>query len=187
MEQYPDKKRGKINQYQKVIITESEFKKACELDSGELTNIRNEFFKRTFVYPLIGIIFAAVLFVLWINGIIQMLYVYSDVITTVVMLLVAFCIAMSAYWTVRCIDALIFVSKINKQDFYWRVGHITARRRLWTIKFLRMDFYYIIDDEYCSRTVFDPFYRKGTEVYFLCFPGFWESALIGGIVVKKHD
>ena len=62
MEQYPDKKREKIKQYQKVIITESEFKKACELDSGELTNIRNEFFKRTFVYPFIGIIFAAVLF-----------------------------------------------------------------------------------------------------------------------------
>jgi hypothetical protein len=51
-----------------------------------------------------------------------------------------------------------------------------------------MDHYYIVDDEYCSRVCFDPFYFKGTEVYFLYFPGFMRGSYLGGIVVrKKHD
>ena len=187
MEQNTDIKRVKIRHYQQVRLSESEFKNARELDSSELKSIRDEYFKRTFVYSLIGIIFAAVVAVLWFAGFIEKLYVFSDVITTVVILLTAFCITMGAFWTVRCIISLIVISKINEQNFYWHAGYITARRRLWTIKYLRMDYYYIIDDKYCSRAVFDPIYRKGTEVYFLYFPGFMKSSYMGGIVVRKKQ
>lgn len=38
-------------------------------------------------------------------------------------------------------------------------------------------------DESC----FDPFYRKGTEVYFLYFPGFMRGSYMGGVVVKKKE
>lgn len=188
MEQNTDIKRVKIRHYQEVRLSESEFKNARELDSSELKSIRDEYFKRTFVYPLIGIIFSVVVAVLWFAGFIEKLYVFSDVITTVIMLLAASIIGMSAFWTVRCINSLTFVSKINQQDFYWHVGYITRRKSLWIIRFFCRDFYYLIDDKYCSRTVFDPFYRKGTEVYFLYFPGFMKSSYMGGIVVrKKHD
>ena len=44
---------------------------------------------------------------------------------------------------------------------------------------------YIVDDEYCSRATFDPLYFKGTEVYFLYFPGSMEGSYIGGVVVRK--
>ena len=39
------------------------------------------------------------------------------------------------------------------------------------------------DDFYCSVTV-NPFYRKGTEVYFLAIGGRWEQA--EGIMVKRY-
>lgn len=187
MEQNTDIKRVKIRHYQQVRLSESEFKNARELDSSELKSIRDEYFKRTFVYPLIGIIFAAVVAVLWFAGFIEKLYVFSDVITTVIMLLVAFSIGMSAYLAVRCINSLIFVSKINQQDFYWHVGYITRWKSLWIVRFFCKDFYYLIDDKYCSRAVFDPIYRKGTEVYFLYFPGFMKSSYMGGIVVRKKQ
>ena len=185
MEQDSNTQNGKIFCYQEVRLKESEFKNAHELDSSELKCIRDEYFKRTFTYTIIGIIVSAMLFVLWINGVIDMLYVFSDVITTVIMLLVAFIWAMSAYLIVRCIIALEVVSKINKQEFYWHVGHITRKRRLWIKHSLMWEHYYIVDDEYCSRRVFDPVYKKGTEVYFLYFPGFKKSSYMGGIVVKK--
>jgi len=54
MEQNTDIKRVKIRHYQEVRLSESEFKNARELDSSELKSIRDEYFKRTFVYPLIG-------------------------------------------------------------------------------------------------------------------------------------
>ena len=65
-----------------MILRETEFEKASALDSSEFENIRNEFFKKTVVHPLIGIIIAAAVASLWFTGVIQKLYVISDVITT---------------------------------------------------------------------------------------------------------
>lgn len=167
-------------------LRETEFEKASALDSSEFENIRNEFFKKTVVHPLIGIIISAAVASLWFTGVIQKLYVISEVITTALMFLVAFCIAMSAYLTVQCIMSLFIYFRINKKDFYWHEGRITRKKLLWTVKYLRMDHYYLVDDEYCSRVVINPRYRTGTEVYFLYIPGFWESSCIGGFVVRKR-
>ena len=38
-----------------------------------------------------------------------------------------------------------------------------------------------------EESCFDPFYRKGTEVYFLYFPGFMRGSYMGGVVVKKKE
>ena len=167
-------------------LRETEFEKASALDSSEFENIRNEFFKKTVVHPLIGIIIAAAVASLWFTGVIQKLYVISDVITTALMFLVAFCMAMSAYLTAQCIMSLFIYFRINKKDFYWREGRITRKKGLWTVKYFRMDHYYLVDDEYCSRVAINPRYRTGTEVYFLYIPGFWESSCIGGFVVRKR-
>ena len=175
-----------IRSFDEMELRETEFEKASALDSSEFENIRNEFFKKTVVHPLIGIIFSAAVASLWFTGVIQKLYVISEVITTALMFLVAFCIAMSAYLTVQCIMSLFIYFRINKKDFYWHEGRITRKKLLWTVKYLRMDHYYLVDDEYCSRVVINPRYRTGTEVYFLYIPGFWESSCIGGFVVRKR-
>ena len=175
-----------IRSFDEMKLRESEFEKASALDSSEFENIRNEFFKKTVVHPLIGIIIAAAVASLWFTGVIQKLYVISDVITTALMFLVAFCIAMSAYLTAQCIMSLFIYFRINKKDFYWREGRITRKKLLWTVKYLRKDHYYLVDDEYCSRVALNPRYRTGTEVYFLYIPGFWESSCIGGLVVRKR-
>jgi hypothetical protein len=185
MEQDQDIKKKKIRRFQEVELRESEFRKACELDSDEFKNIRNEYFKRTFVNHLIWIIIWAAVFALWPAGVIYKVYDRSEAVGGVLILLVAIGAAMCTFLAVRCIFSLVIISKINKQDFYWHEGHITRRKRLWTLPYLRMDFYYLVDDEYCSRTVFDPFYFKATEVYFLYFPDFMKSSLMGGIVVRK--
>lgn len=175
-----------IRSFDEMELRETEFEKASALDSSEFENIRNEFFKKTVVHPLIGIIISAAVASLWFTGVIQKLYVISEVITTALMFLVAFCIAMSAYLTVQCIMSLFIYFRINKKDFYWHEGRITRKKLLWTVKYLRMDHYYLVDDEYCSRVVINPRYRTGTEVYFLYIPGFWESSCIGGFVVRKR-
>jgi hypothetical protein len=175
-----------IRSFDEMELRETEFEKASALDSSEFENIRNEFFKKTVVHPLIGIIIAAAVASLWFTGVIQKLYVISDVITIALMFLVAFCIAMSAYLTVQCIMSLFIYFRINKKDFYWHEGRITRKKLLWTVKYLRMDHYYLVDDEYCSRVAINPRYRTGTEVYFLYIPGFWESSCIGGFVVRKR-
>lgn len=175
-----------IRSFDEMELRETEFEKASALDSSEFENIRNEFFKKTVVHPLIGIIISAAVASLWFTGVIQKLYVISEVITTALMFLVAFCIAMSAYLTVQCIMSLFIYFRINKKDFYWHEGRITRKKLLWTVKYLRMDHYHLVDDEYCSRVVINPRYRTGTEVYFLYIPGFWESSCIGGFVVRKR-
>ena len=175
-----------IRSFDEMKLRESEFEKASALDSSEFENIRNEFFKKNVVHPLIGIIIAAAVASLWFTGVIQKLYVISEVITTALMFLVAFCIAMSAYLTVQCIMSLFIYFRINKKDFYWHEGRITRKKGLWTVKYFRMDHYYLVDDEYCSRVAINPRYRTGTEVYFLYIPGFWESSCIGGFVVRKR-
>ncbi len=175
-----------IRSFDEMELRETEFEKASALDSSEFENIRNEFFKKTVVHPLIGIIISAAVASLWFTGVIQKLYVISDVITIALMFLVAFCIAMSAYLTVQCIMSLFIYFRINKKDFYWHEGRITRKKLLWTVKYFRMDHYYLVDDEYCSRVAINPRYRTGTEVYFLYIPGFWESSCIGGFVVRKR-
>lgn len=175
-----------IRSFDEMELRETEFEKASALDSSEFENIRNEFFKKTVVHPLIGIIISAAVASLWFTGVIQKLYVISEVITTALMFLVAFCIAMNAFLTVQCIMSLFIYFRINKKDFYWREGRITRKKLLWTVKYLRKDHYYLVDDEYCSRVAINPRYRTGTEVYFLYIPGFWESSCIGGFVVRKR-
>ena len=174
-----------MNKYQEVSLSETEFKKARELDDGEFENIRKEYLKRMVVYPLIWFFIAAAIFVLWLVGEIQKLYVFSDVINYTIMFLVAITLAIAVYQFSRCILSLAIISKINKRDFYWHAGHITRRKRLWIA--FGMDHYYIVDDEYSSRVCFDPFYFEGTEVYFLYFPGFMRGSYLGGIVVRKKE
>ncbi|MCR4556255.1 MAG: hypothetical protein K5779_00325 [Saccharofermentans sp.] len=185
MNQDPDTKRKKIRCYKEVELRESEFKKASELDSDEFKNIHDEFFRRTVVNPLIGIFIAASVFVLWPAGVVRLLLEFSEEVGLVAVSLMGFCGAMIPYFTVRCIFSLTIVSRIKKKAFWWRAGHITRKKNLW-ISF-GMEHYYIVDDEYCSRSCFDPFYRKGTEVYFLYFPGFMRGSYMGGVVVKKKE
>ena len=187
MEQDPNINRGKIKYFKEVELRESEFKKASELDSSEFKNIHDEFFMKTFVFPLILFFVSAAFFAVGYAFIIQTVIVFSDAVEYALMFLVAFSAATAAYMIPRCIFSLIVVSRINKLDFWWHAGYITQRKRLWSIKFLRKDFYYIVDDEYCSQTIFDPLYRKGTEVYFLYLPGFMRYSYIGGIVVRKKE
>jgi hypothetical protein len=139
-----------------------------------------------FVYPLIGDLIALTVVALWFAGVIQKLYVISEVIEVVLMLLVAFSVAISAYLTVRCIFSLAVVSRINKKDFWCHTGQITYLGPLWS-SFLRLDLYYVVDDEYCSRAFLDPFYIKKSEVYFLYFPVFLRGSLMGGVVVRKKE
>ena len=176
MEQDQGIKKKKIRRFQEVELRESEFKKAGELDSDEFKDIRDEYFKGTFIYSLIAVMFGAAAAAFAI--------IYGYAIPTVWLILLAICISLAPVFGFRCIVFLILVSKIKKQDFYWHIGRITHRKRLWLPFFSRV-LYYLVDDEYCSRVIFDPFYRKGTEVYFLYFPGFWGSSYIGGIVVRK--
>ena len=185
MYQDPDAKRKKIRSFKEVELRESEFKKASDLDSDEFKNIHDEFFRRTVVNPLIGIFIAAAVFALWPAGILQLLQGFPEGVEIAVMFLIAFCGAMIPYFAVRCIFSLTIVSRIKKKAFWWRTGHITRKKNLW-ISFGR-ERYYIVDDEYCSRSSFDPFYRKGTEVYFLYFPGFMRGSYMGGVVVKKKE
>ena len=184
MEQYPNGTKEKIRRFKEVELRETEFKKASELDDGEFENIRSEYFRRTFVYPLIVFFIAAALFVLWLVSRKQNWYVSSDVIKYALLCPVVLIGAMGLYQIPRCINSLVIISKIKKQDFYWHAGRITRRARLWLV--LGWEFYYIVDDEYCSRLIFDPRYRKGTEVYFLHFPDFMRSSYMGGIVVRKR-
>ena len=108
-----------MNKYQEVSLSETEFKKACELDDGEFENIRNEYLKRMVVYPLIWCFIAVAIFALWLAGEIQKLYVFSDAVNYTIMFLVAITLAISVYHFSRCILSLTIVSKINKKDFYW--------------------------------------------------------------------
>ncbi len=184
MAQNPDTSKCNITCFQKVRLTEPEFKHAHELDSDELKNIRDEYIKRRIGFAPVGIVIAAVLFVLWITGVIEKLSVFSEVIEGVILFLFAVSWGTSAYLVVRCIFALGIVSHIKKQNFYWHVGYITHKKLLWT--FLKWENYYIVDNEYCSRTDFDPFYKRGTEVYFLYFPAIMKNSYMGGIVVRKN-
>lgn len=178
----------KITEYREVILSETEFKKASELDSSEYEYIRKRYIRDNVIRNLFGIAFATVVTALWFTDITTKVMEFSEVIGNVLLFVVAFSIAISAYLTARIFMSLAFFPKIYKQDFYCHVGNITRKKYLWSIKYLRKDHYYIIDDEYCSRAALNPYYRKGTEVYFLYFPGFWERSYIGGIVVKKiHD
>ena len=174
-----------ISEYREAVLSETEFKKAGELDSSEFENIRKEFIRRNFVIRIIGIVIAATVAVLWNAGVFKPLYVYSNVIKYAFMFLAACCIVISIMLTVRCITSLIFFAKINRKDFYWHAGRITVRKKIWIVKFTSWDHYYIIDDEYCSRVVFNPHYSKGTEVYYLYFPEFWKSSYMGGLVVRR--
>ena len=185
MEQDQDVKKKKFRCYKEVTLRVADFKKACELDTDELKNIQDEYFKRTFVYPLIGIFISAAFFALWPAGVIYKVNEFSETFMVALMFLAAFGAAMGTYLFFRCIYALTIVSKIKKQDFWWRTGIITRKKRLWIP--LSMRFYYIVDDEYCSQRYFDPFYRKGTEVYFLYFPEFMKGSYMGGVVVRKKD
>ena len=184
MEKDPDVKKKRIHCFREVECREPEFKKSSELDSDEFKNIHDEFFMRTVIHPLIGIFIAAAVFSLWPAGVLYKLHAVSEAAGMVLMLLVSFIGALIPYFIVRCIFSLIIISRINKKDFWWHLGHITRRKRLWS-SFARLDFYYIVDDEYCSRATFDPLYFKGTEVYFLYFPGFMRGSYMGGIVVRN--
>ena len=133
MVQDTDTNKGSITRFQEVRLAEAEFKNARELDSSELKNIRDEYIKRRIGFSPVVIVVAAVLFVLWITDVIQKLYVFSDFITNVIIILLAISWAISAYLVVRCIFALQIVSQINKQDFYWHAGYITHKKLLRTV------------------------------------------------------
>ena len=186
MGQDQDIKKKNFRCYKEVKLRESEFKKASELDSDELKNIHDEYFKRTFVYYLIGILIGAAVFALYPSGILFKLGEFSEPLSVALMFVVAFGGAMIPFFFVHCIFSLRIASKIKRKDFWCHEGRITHRKSLWSA-FARMELYYIVDDEYCSRAIFDPFYIKKTEAYFLYFPGFMKSSLMGGIVVRKKE
>ena len=185
MEQDQDIKKKKIRRFQEVELRESEFKKASELDSDELKNIHDEYFKRTFEYYLIGILIGAAVFALYPSGLLFKLGEFSEPLSVALMFVVAFGGAMIPFFFVHCIFSLRIASKIKRKDFWWHAGYITQKKKLWIPLALR--FYYIVDDEYCSERDFCPFYRKGTEVYFLYFPEFMKASYMGGVVVRKKE
>lgn len=184
MEQDPDNKKKTIRCFKEVELRESEFKKAGELDPDEIKNIRDEYLKRTVIYPLIWIVITAPVFVFGLACVLPKFY-ESSVAVLAVFFPIMLCGTLSISLAVRCISSLTILSKIKKQDFWWHAGTITRKKLLWIP--LSRKYYYIVDDEYCSQRYFDPFYRKGTEVYFLYFPNFMKSSYMGGIVVRRKD
>ena len=106
MEQDQDVKKKKIRRFQEVELRESEFKKAGELDSDEFKDIRDEYFKGTFIYSLIAVMFGAAAAAFAI--------IYGYAIPTVWLILLAICISLAPVFGFRCIVFLILVSKIGR-------------------------------------------------------------------------
>ena len=82
---------------------------------------------------------------------------------------------------VRIVAGLITSGRIGRCDFLWDTGVMNGFDVVWG---RNIHVYAKVDDDfYCSVTV-NPFYRKGTEVYFLAIGGRWEQA--EGIMVRRY-
>ena len=163
----------------------NELKSVRELDDALVKRIQGEYFKATFVHSCIALIIPAVIMVLWILGVVQMAYGISEFITNALILLVAISITIFFLNIFRCIASLIFVLKINNKNFLWHEGTIIGKTWKYPATFSKKRKYYSIDDKYFAETfLVNPVYKKGTEVYFLYFPGTSENSTIGGVVVK---
>jgi len=166
-----------------------ELKSASEMDDSTIKSIQDEYFKRTFVYSIIGVFIATTVVALWLFGVIKIPRVtgleLSDVISLLLMFLVAFSGGMAGFLIYRCIFALIIASKIKKQLFLWGRGFIRDKEWKYPGTWGRKQIYYSVDDKYFAQVSVNPKYRKGTEVYFLRFPGYLsETSSIGGAVVR---
>ena len=174
-----------------------ELKNASEMDEALLKSIQDEYFKRAVVYSSIKIIFCGAFALLCVFGVIPQPPVMplsqvlsegvkvSDAILSVLMILAAVCATIAVYQIVRCVNFLMILSKIKKQNFMWCEGTVKGRQLKYPGTWGKMESYYSIDDKYFAGTLFNPKYRKGTEVYFLYFPGFSESLHFGGAVIRK--
>lgn len=160
----------------------SEFKNSSELDDTIIKSIRNEFFKKTFVFPFVVSIISAVVGFLMLPGVIPVLN-GSDFYYTVAMIVVPLCGAMATMMTVRWIFSLIILSRIKKNKFLWYTGFIRGKNWRYPVHFSKMHKYYSIDDKYFALLSVNPIYKKLTPVYFLYFPGLSKPS-IGGAVVK---
>ena len=92
-----------------------EFKSASEMDDSTLRCIRKEYFKKTFVYPLIGFLIAIAVAAVWVTGVITALFGPSDLLDTVFMILVPLCGVIVILSEARCILSLIVVIKIIRK------------------------------------------------------------------------
>ena len=103
-----------------LFLTEDmrEFKGASELDDSLIKSIRKEYFRKTFVLPVICIFISLAIVTLWLFDVIQPQLlagiVSEDIFSIALMLLVAFSGLAASVSTVRCIFSLIIVSKIKK-------------------------------------------------------------------------
>ena len=106
-----------------------ELKNASEMDEALLKSIQDEYFKRAVVYSSIKIIFCCAFALLCVFGVIPQPSVMplsqvlsegvkvSDAILSVLMILAAVCATIAVYQIVRCVNFLIILSKIKKQNF----------------------------------------------------------------------
>lgn len=174
-----------------------ELKNADEMDETLLKSIQDEYFKGVAVYSFIMFLFAAVFVALYMFDVIPQPpliplskalsdgVTVSDIVLTVLVVLVAVCLTVMVYQIVRCVYFFIVFAKIKKQKFCWGEGVLKGRRMKWPGTWGRKRSYYSVDDRYFAETMFSPRYRKGTEVYFLYFPGFCESFHFGGVVIRR--
>ena len=174
-----------------------ELKSADEMDEALLKSIQDEYFKRAVVYSSIKILFCGAFALLHVFGVIPQPPVMplsqllseglkvSDAILSVLMILAMVCATIAVYQIVRCVNFLMILSKIKKQNFMWSEGTVKGSLLKYPGTWGKMESYYSIDDKYFAGTLFNPKYRKGTEVYFLYFPGFSESLHFGGAVIRK--
>lgn len=173
-----------------LFLTEDmrEFKGASELDDSLIKSIRKEYFKKTFVLPIICIFISLAIVALWLFDVIQPQLltgiVSEDIFSIALMLLVAFSGLAAGVSTVRCIFSLIIVSKIKKKNFSWYRGFIRGRVSRYPAKISRMQYYYSVDDKYFALVSANPKYKKKTPIYFLYFPGLSDHSAIGGAVVS---
>ena len=156
-----------------------EFKSASEMDDSTLRGIRKEYFKKTFVYPLIGFLIAIAVAAVCVTGVITALFGSSDLLDTVFLILVPLCGVIVILSEARCILSLITVIKIIRKKFLWYKGVIRGKEWRYPTTFSKSNKYYSVDDKYFALILANPYYKKGTEVYYLYFP---KSPYAGAVV-----
>jgi hypothetical protein len=163
-----------------------ELKLSSEMDDTLLKSIQDEYFKKTCVYPLIAILISLSVMALWISEVIPKTFGQSDIYDMVFLILVPLSGGVICLDAVRCIISLQMISGIKNREFRWYAGSMQGLRWRFPGTYTGFMLYYSVDGKYFGQILLNPFYRKGTEVYFLHFPGMSGIASTGGIIVHVN-
>ena len=157
----------------------TEFGKPHELSEASLKDIDKEYFKGAIVPYLVTTLITGIIGYGGIGISIYNLFEWT-------VIPISLCCAMALYGFYRLIMALIYFPKIKKREFLWYAGNITGRKADSLIEWGKKRYmFYEIDDKYYCTTLTSPaFYKKGTAVYLLYFPGPLFFRYLDGAVVR---